>query len=69
MNARELKAKSTEELGKILAGERKGITNLRFRSAASEIENPAQIRRSRRQIARILTLLKEKKTEGGINAG
>ena len=65
MNARELRQKSGDELQKILEGERRGLSNLRFRSAASEIENCAQVGKSRRQIARILTLLREHRTQGG----
>lgn len=65
MKAKELRGKDAEELKRMLDGERKGLSNLRFRSAASEIENPAQIQKSRRTIARILTLLRERASAAG----
>lgn len=64
MNAKELRGKDVEDLRKMLADEQKGLTNLRFRTAASELENCAQVGKSRRQIARILTVLRERQAEG-----
>ncbi len=64
MNARELRQKDMDDLKKMLAEERKGLSNLRFRSAVSEIENCAQFGKSRRQIARILTLLAQRERAG-----
>lgn len=64
MKARELRAKDVEELKKKLADERRGFTNLRFRTATSELENCAQVGKSRRQIARLLTILRERELAG-----
>ncbi len=64
MNARELRAKDAEDLKKMLADERRGFANLRFRTASSELENCAQVGKTRRQIARILTLLRERELAG-----
>lgn len=58
--AKELRAKDAAELEKILAEERRGLQNLKLRSAASELENAALVRKTRRQIARILTILNER---------
>jgi large subunit ribosomal protein L29 len=64
MKAPEVRDMSVEELrGKELEL-RKELFNLRFQQATGEIENPLRIRTVRKDIARVLTVMNEKKTEG-----
>jgi large subunit ribosomal protein L29 len=41
---------------------REELFNLRFRNAMKQLDNPLKIRASRREIARLLTVLREKET-------
>ncbi len=43
---------------------RKELFNLRFQAATGEIENPLRMRAVRKDIARLLTVIKDKETEG-----
>ena len=38
------------------------LFNLRFRNSMKQLDNPLKIRESRRELARLLTVLKEKET-------
>ena len=60
MKTDELRKKEIDELKKMLAEERKGLSNLRFRAAGSDLENSSQFAKSRKQVARILTVLGER---------
>lgn len=59
MKVAELRQKSKTELQKILQKERAGLRNLRFNLASGKIKNVREIRELKKNIARILTLLKE----------
>jgi large subunit ribosomal protein L29 len=52
MSVDELKARVTEL--------REELFNLRFRNSMKQLDNPLKIRESRREMARVLTVLKEK---------
>jgi large subunit ribosomal protein L29 len=54
---------TNDELVQRLADQRQELFNLRFQSATSQLENTAQLARTRREIARILTLQHEKRNE------
>lgn len=58
--AQELRTKSTDELKEQLVGLRKEAFNLRFQKASGQLENTAQVRRVRRDIARIKMILGER---------
>jgi len=58
--AEDIRAKSTDELKDQLVGLRKEAFNLRFQKASGQLENTAQVRRVRRDIARIKTILGER---------
>jgi large subunit ribosomal protein L29 len=58
--AEDIRAKTTDELKEQLVGLRKESFNLRFRKASGQLENTAQVRRVRRDIARIKTILGER---------
>ena len=43
---------------------REELFNLRFRNTMKQLDNPLKIRESRREMARLLTVLKEKESAG-----
>lgn len=57
MKASDLRAKSADELKEQLIQLRKEAFNLRFQAASGQLENTARRRQVRRDIARIKTLL------------
>jgi large subunit ribosomal protein L29 len=57
MKAEEVHAKSDDELKEKLLDLRKEAFNMRFRRASGQLENTAQVRQVRREIARIKTVL------------
>jgi large subunit ribosomal protein L29 len=63
LRARDLRDITNDELDKRLADQRKELFNLRFQSATGQLENSAQLKQTRREIARILTLQHEKRNE------
>jgi len=54
-----IRALSVDELKQKELDLRKELFNLRFRLATGEVENPMRIRGIRRDIARVLTVMKE----------
>ncbi|MEQ9121845.1 MAG: 50S ribosomal protein L29 [Alphaproteobacteria bacterium] len=65
MKAQETRAKSADELKEQLAGLRKEALNLRFQQATGQLENTARRKTVRRDIARILTVLDERRQAQG----
>ena len=61
MKGEELKGKSNDELVDEVFGIRKESFNLRFQKVNGQLENTARVRKVRRDIARIKTILKERK--------
>ncbi|MBI2901534.1 MAG: 50S ribosomal protein L29 [Planctomycetes bacterium] len=59
-DAKELRDKPTEDLERDLEGLVEGLFKLRFRKVTDVVENPAEFKKSRRQIARIKTILRER---------
>jgi len=64
MKAEELRSLTVEELKSKIEDLRGELFNLRFQKATGQIENPLQIRVVRRNIARALTILREKELKG-----
>jgi len=65
MKARELRDLSSDELR---ARERELLDeafHLRMRRATAQLANPMKLRETRRALARVKTLLRERATEGG----
>ena len=60
MKAKDIRELSPEELNKKLRESRDELVNLRVRKQVGQVENPAQLRIIRRDIARIETVLKQK---------
>jgi large subunit ribosomal protein L29 len=60
MKAKDVKAKTTDELNAELAQLTKEVFNLRFQKASGQLENTARVSDARRTIARIKTVLGER---------
>ena len=60
MNAAELRTLSAEQLKDKLAESRKELFDLRFRHATAQLEKTSNLPATKREIARILPILKEK---------
>ena len=60
MKAAELKAKSTDELNQELQSLLRAQFNLRMQKATQQLNNTSQIRKVRRDIARVRTVLNQK---------
>jgi large subunit ribosomal protein L29 len=61
MKASDLKSKSMDELNGELITLRKEQFNLRFQRASGQLENTSRVRQVRRDIARIVTVLSERR--------
>jgi large subunit ribosomal protein L29 len=61
MKAEEFKGKSADELKKILLEKRKEQFNLRFQLSGGQLENTAQMRKIRREIAQVKTFITQSK--------
>ncbi|MBR9765081.1 MAG: 50S ribosomal protein L29 [Rhodobacteraceae bacterium] len=63
MSAKELREKTPDQLREELAELKKAQFNLRFQAATGQLENASQMRKARRDAARVLTVLNEKAAE------
>ena len=61
MKIKELREKSIAEMEKLLAEKREAVRKLRFDIATKQVKNNKQLRNDRKDIAKILTLISEKK--------
>lgn len=61
MKKEDLKSKSTDELKKMLLDTRKEQFNLRFQLSGGQLENTSQMRKIRRDVARIKTMMNQLK--------
>ncbi|MBV8880660.1 MAG: 50S ribosomal protein L29 [Planctomycetaceae bacterium] len=62
------KEMADDELKKKLDELVKGLFNLRFRKVTDVVENPAQFKKDRRNIARIKTVLRERELKAKVQA-
>ena len=60
MRARQLRDMSDGDLQQKLADTRQELFNLRFQAATGALENSARLRLAKREIARILTVQRER---------
>ena len=65
VKARQLREKTVDELQRQEETLREQIFKLRFQAATGQSENPQTIWRARKELARVLTVLREKSSEGG----
>jgi large subunit ribosomal protein L29 len=61
MKARELRELSVEELEQRVRDWKRKLLNLRFQLASGQLQNTAEIKKTKRDIARALTVLRERK--------
>ncbi len=64
MKPSELREVTIEDLVQKEQDLRRELFNLRFQQATGEIENPLRIRAIKKDIARVLTIISEKKRAG-----
>ena len=65
MKAAEVRELDVEELQQRVAQTRRELFNLRFQHATGQLENTGQLTQVRKNIARILTVLNQKRQERG----
>jgi len=63
MRARQLRDMTDDELQQKLADTRQELFNLRFQAATGALDNSARLRLAKREIARILTVQRERETQ------
>ena len=63
MKAAELRDRSVDELEKTLSDLEQQLFKLRFQKSTGQIENPIKIREVRKDIARVLTIMGERKAQ------
>ena len=61
MKATELRNKSSEELEAMLKDLKTELFNLRFQHAINQLDNPHKINDTKKDIARVMTVIAEKK--------
>jgi len=63
MSVEELRSMTSEEIQSKLDDAKEELMNLRFQQSTGELTDHNQIRFTRRQIARLLTILREREIE------
>ena len=63
MNMEELKGKSNDELRAQVTELKKELLNLRFQKASGELASTARFKEARKDIARILTAIRQNKKD------
>ena len=65
MEAKELREMSSADLARKLTELREEIGHLKLKRATSRLENPMKLRQTKRDLARVETILKEKALHSG----
>lgn len=65
MEAKELREMNSADLARKLTELREEIGHLKLKRATSRLENPMKLRQTKRDLARVETILKEKALQGG----
>ncbi len=63
MRARDIRDLTDDDLQQKLADTRQELFNLRFQAATGALDNSARLRLAKREIARILTVQRERETQ------
>jgi len=63
MKATTLRERSADELAKNLSDLEEQLFKLRFQKSTGQIENPVKIREVRKDIARVLTVINERRAQ------
>jgi large subunit ribosomal protein L29 len=64
MKAKDIRERSDDELRKALGDLEEQLFKLRFQKSTGQIENPIKIREVRKDIARVMTVMTERRAEG-----
>ncbi|MDD2579323.1 MAG: 50S ribosomal protein L29 [Clostridia bacterium] len=64
MKLSEIRDKSVAELNEELVALKEELFRLRFQHAMNQLENPLQLKRVKRDIARVKTILRERELQG-----
>ena len=62
MKVKEIREMTTEDIKKNIASMKQELFNLRFQAAVGKLENTAQLRKVKKEIARCYTVLTERET-------
>ena len=68
MKASEIRELTTEELQTKLKTLKEELFNLRFQLAINQLDNPTRIKAVKKDIARVLTVIREQQLENSKNA-
>lgn len=63
MHIKDVREKSNDELNKEVVTLKQELFNLRFQQATGQLENPARLRTVKKTIAKIKTVINERKLE------
>ena len=63
MRAREMRGLSTEELRRELDKRTRDVFNLRFRAETQKLDDPSEMKKARRDVAKMKTVLRERELE------
>lgn len=64
MEIKEIREMSASELEKAVREQKEALFNLRFQHSINQLDNPMKIVETRKTIARMLTVLREKQLSG-----
>jgi large subunit ribosomal protein L29 len=64
MKPNEVRDKSFDELNKELVALKEELFKLRFAHATNQLENPLKLKSVKRDIARVMTILRERELQG-----
>ena len=60
MKTAEIKDMSVQDLQERIAAEKARLSTMKLQHAVSPVENPSEIKKTRRDIARMMTILRQK---------
>ena len=60
MKTAEIKEMSVQDLQERIAAEKARLATMKVQNAVSPVENPSEIKKTRRDIARMMTILRQK---------
>ena len=60
MKTSEIRKLTTEDINKKIADNKEELFNLRFRHAIGQLENPASLKNCRKDIAKVMTILRQR---------
>ena len=63
MKVKEIREKETEHLKHELEDQRKHLFDLRSQAVTEKLEDPSQLKKTRKDIARMMTVLKQRELE------